>query len=1796
MTRKSPDIIVRGARQNNLKNINAKISPGKLTVITGLSGTGKSTLLFDVLHAEGQRRYVETFSPYVRQFLDSLPKPHVEEIVNARPSIAVEQKNTVRNSRSTVGTMTELCDYFKVWFSMVASLIDPEDGKEIICLTPETQAKEISENYLGEKLLVGFNCTKPKTLSDDQFLSFLLQSGYDRKLKGNQLIRIKSEKDIRGEKNIFVVIDRVIPGTTSFSRLVNSISTALDSGKGFAMVKSAEGKIVKKLFLGLRSASNGQLHLPARPSLFSFNSAEGACSKCKGFGSVISIDPDKVIANGKLSLNEDAIKSFTGKVYGHCKVDLLNSCENLGIDPNKPLNKFSKQESTFLWEGDPSYETQGSGWYGINRFFKWLEKKTYKMHVRVFLAKYRNYFPCPECNGKRLSAEALNWKWGHYDLSELYSLSVNRLLDILPETNNGGNQIKDSALLAIRKRLTYLQDVGLGYLSLGRPSMTLSGGETQRVNLTACLGSALTDALFALDEPTIGLHGKDVGKLVGIMKKLARAGNCVCVVEHDDQVIRAADQVIEIGPKPGSSGGFITFSGTVKGLVASKSSCTGRYLREENTNNRSIKRGKARGEISISNANLHNLKNFSANLPMGRFSCIAGVSGSGKSTLVNEIIYNELSKSGFSEIVNANLPFEQIVLIDQKSISKTPRSNAIIFVDGWNPIKEALGRTDRAKKLGYCASDFSFNAGNGRCENCNGLGFEIVEMQFLSDIQIPCSFCAGMRFKDDLLTVNLCGFSVSDILKMSVNEAIINLANYPKTRKNLSLLQDVGLGYLPLGQPLNTLSGGESQRLKLVKYMGAIKNRQNPSILLVDEPTTGLHMSDIEQLLNVFDQVTSQGHTLLVIEHNAQVLRHSDWILELGPGAGTDGGKVVAQGTPKSFRRKKTHTSRFLFPSTVTKSDSERPKKDFEKKRNANKFLEINGARENNLKNINLKIPHQQFVVVTGPSGSGKSSLAFEVIFAEGQRRFMESMSSYARQFVHQMRKPEVDHIHGMPPTVAIRQRVVRGSKKSTVGSITEVAQYLRLLYAKIGTQLSFSSKKPLSQFSTTQIEETIRARLNTRKPKKRKTWSLLAPLISNRKGHHKPIINWAFEKGFREIRCDGMYYQTENFPGLDRYRQHDIEAVITHWDKIPTDKEIKDAVRYSLEIGNNRCLLFNKDSSEEIWLSTDRVDPETGISYPLLEPAHFSWNSVKGQCSFCKGYGRIFDWMKDDLPASDDWWCMKDGETCPKCQGHRLGSIGMNVILSDTWGNSYSLPELLSFAPDHILKFLSSLKISQSQSLIANSILPEIAERLNFMKQIGLSYLNLNRETSSLSGGESQRIRISGQLGSNLSGVLYVLDEPSIGLHPSDNQRLLDSLKSLRSKGNSLLVVEHDEETMNQADFLIDMGPEAGDGGGQIVSMGEMSNKVMEFSDAILLNSSESSQSLPSGLKNLRSLNWLRIRDACFRNIKQVSIDMPINRLNVICGVSGSGKSSLARGVLLDGVKNAIAKSSRKVQSEKGIIYNGNIFGKSIEVDQKPIGKTPRSTPATYLGIWDRIRTLFSQLQESKVKGLSSSSFSFNVKGGRCDQCKGNGNIKLEMTFLPDSYIDCSSCQGMRYKEEILEIKWNDKNIAQILDLTFKEAVHFFEFDYLLTSTFQMMVETGLGYLKLGQSSSTLSGGEAQRLKLVSEVATGIDKGKYSSRPNSKPNFYVLEEPTIGLHRKDRAKLLSLLRRLVNEGHTVVVIEHDTELISSADYVIEMGPKGGIQGGNKIFQGIPRDLITCPKSNTAPYLKKFLL
>ncbi len=1801
--RLSPVRII-GAKENNLKDINLELHPGQLIVFTGLSGAGKSTLLFDVLHAEGQRRYVETFSPYVRQFLETLQRPNVKEIKNIRPSIAVEQKNTVRNSRSTVGTMTELCDYFKVWFSQVARFFDPSSGKELRHETNESQADKCIKGNLNN--ILGFIAKRPNNLKPKDFLSFLIQAGHARGYYKKKYSHLEEliHSGWNG-KEIFVVVDRIPSKKENKGRMVEAISLAIKHGHGIGEVRNEKGKVIRLLFEGLRSPSSGLKFSPAHPSAFSFNSPVGACPKCKGFGRIIEIDPTLVIPDPKLTINEGAIKSFSGKIYGNCQTELVNACLQNNISINTPWKKLHAKDKDFIWQGDPGYQKDNQKWYGIRTFFKWIEKKAYKMHVRVFLSKFRGYFNCPECFGNRLKTESLNWKWQTHTLPDLYGLPIDELYSLISSCKLIGDPRNDLAIENIKARLSYLQDVGLGYLSLDRSAKSLSGGETQRVNLTACLGASLTDTLFALDEPTIGLHGSDINKLSSILRALADAGNCVCVVEHDEQIIKAADKIIEIGPLPGVQGGKISFDGTLKQLCQSSQSATGKWLSKnfipEYLNIPKRKVFKKDNFLKINKASCHNINNLSVHIPLEKLVCIAGVSGSGKSTLAYEIVYSGLTNSESLKKVKSDIKFEDIVLIDQGSVVRSPRSNPILYSDAWGPIREAFGRTESAKRLGFTASDFSFNSGNGRCDACNGLGYEIVEMQFLSDIQIPCNLCHGKRFKEDILSIHLDGLNVLEVLSLTIEEAIPRFNQFPKTIRKLQLLKKVGLGYLTLGQPLNTLSGGESQRLKLVKYMTNIKMGISPSLLIIDEPTTGLHLEDISQLIESLQSIVDAGHSLLVIEHHPHVLAQADWILEMGPKSGKHGGKLIASGPPSKIATLKTSTS-IIFNTNKNTTLKKIKKKNVSVKTSTN-YLEIRGARENNLQNISTKIPKDQFVVITGPSGSGKSSLAFDVIFAEGQRRFMESMSSYARQFVEQLGKPAVDRISGISPTVAIEQRATRGTKKSTVGSITEVAQHLRLLYARVGVQLSVKSGKPLSKATENEIALQVEKILSKLKPTKRKPLLLLAPIVTNRKGHHKPAVNWAREKGYEKVRCDEKIFDTQGFEGLDRYRLHNIEVILESWSTIPTRKNIIQSIQHSLQIGNGRFLLASTDGKTNQWYSTSKVDASNGDFYQELEPSLLSWNSSRGWCSFCRGYGKIYQWMKDDLPASGKWWQMEEGETCPECLGERLNPESRNIVLYDNKNNKISMPQLLRKTPDEIIFFLKKINLDERLKSVTDAIVPEIIERLQFMKKVGLDYLSMDRETSSLSGGEAQRIRLAGQLGSNLSGVLYVLDEPSIGLHPKDNQKLLASLRDLQKKGNSLLVVEHDPETISQADYVIDVGPLAGSAGGRLVGSGKPEEllKIKKSSTAKYMENGISHpilgnwRDLPTKKKMFEDSDWIGFRKVKFRNLKNINLDIPMGRLSVCCGVSGSGKSSLVRGFIHKAIKEAIKQNSGSLKLKNGTVINGNIFNKSIEVTQSPIGKTPRSTPATYLGIWDKIRTMISSLPEAKAKGFSPSHFSFNVPGGRCEVCKGAGRIKVEMNFLPNSYISCSECNGARYREEILGLKWNGKNIFEILELTFEEAFYFFKFDHFLSETFSIMIETGLGYIKLGQISPTLSGGEAQRLKLSSELAQGVDKQKHKKLRKTKPTLYILEEPTIGLHTADCKKLILLLHRLVDEGNTVIVIEHDSDIIAEADFLFELGPVGGEKGGKITFNGTTSKILTNKNSHTGPFVRKVL-
>ena len=1879
---KLQSIRLRGVRQNNLKNIDVDIPLGKYIAVTGLSGAGKSSLVFETLHAEGQRRYVETFSSYTRQFLDLLEKPDIDSAENARPSIAIEQKNTIKTSRSTVGTMTELTDFFKVWFSHVASLYDPETGEEIHDDNPWTIWTKAKEAGIGDIAIIAFEVKRPEKLTWKEIFKNVKAQGYSRFIDAENAVHRVDDGTAtariaeKGVDSIFVIQDRIQLKEENFQRFLEAAETALEFGQGELCLFGEDCQSLDRFSRGLHSPKSGRRFRPAIPPLFSFNSPVGACPKCRGFGKVIEIDYRLAIPDRNLSIEEGLIRPFEGKVYGESKADLERACKRLKIPTKKPFNKLSKHHQDTIIYGERAYRNRkadedwdGIVWYGVKGFFDWLEKNTYKMHVRIFLSRYRAYVKCPDCQGNRLQPDALCWKWNGFRLPDLYQTPISDLQKLIngnkskvahSNSNAAANRQSDLALEAIKSRLHYLNHVGLGYLTLDRPARTLSGGEVERVTLTSCLGTSLVDTLFVLDEPSVGLHPRDIDRLINIVRNLVDAGNTVVVVEHDDAIITAADHVLEIGPEPGSKGGQLVFQGGVKELLSCDSSLTGSYLSGRRTINfpsnlRPVDLGKTgikQPSIRIRGASKNNIQNMDIDIPLTRFVCISGVSGSGKSTLMNNALYQSLlSERGriaedpaAIESIHCDAEPVEIVLVDQAPISRTPRSNPAVFVDAWDEIRKLFGKLPEAEAQGYTASSFSFNAGDGRCEQCKGLGYEKVEMQFLSDVFVPCPHCNGRRFKTELLDIRFLNHSISDLLELTIEQSIQIFKEYPKIYDKLLALSQIGLGYLKLGQPLNTLSGGESQRLKLVKYLRANTSKKRrasnssdldsgSSLILLDEPTTGLHKHDVKRLLAALQQIVDNGNSLIVIEHNLDVLKSADWIVELGPEAGSNGGRLVFQGSPAACAAPgQTETGKYLareFNSNqpLLAAENRGSYEASQTNGNSHRELHVLGAREHNLKNIDVSIPHYSLSVVTGVSGSGKSTLAFDIAFGEGQRRFMESMSPYARQFVEQLPRPDLDQLNGVQPTVAIEQRVTRGSRKSTVATITEVAQYLRLLYSRLGVPHNPDTGEPLLSQSNAELEKRLQSIQRQTAIRKSEQLLICSPVIRNRKGHHQPIANWIANHGYEMMRVDGKIILTEDFEKLDRYREHNIEIVIADLNSIRGSKaRVKSALQEALKKGNGTALLLDDKGVIVSWLSTHRMDPRTGQALPELDPKDFSFNSSKGWCPTCRGHGRIYSWMREQLDedelfqksigadTSDD----DDSEEiviCPDCQGERLNRTSRNVFLPLMVNSWISLPQLLSLTPRALLNTLDRLNLDARGKLIARDIVDQIRERLQFMDSVGLEYLSLDRATQTLSGGEAQRIRLAAQLGSNLTGVLYILDEPSIGLHARDSDRLIDTLKFLRSRGNTLLVVEHDEAMMENADRIIDLGPGAGTQGGELIAEGTLCQLKCNRSS---LTGKYLKKGIPHPIRgHYRKLpsrgsgqeSWVELSGVNFRNLKNQSVRFPTERLIMVCGSSGAGKSSLVRDLLGNAATYAIKSKksnlngklfARKVnpfEGEEGAILfdqltGCNRFRSVLEVDQSPIGKTPRSTPATYLGAFDVIRQFFASLPEAKMRGYKPGRFSFNTPHGRCPSCSGAGRVKLEMSFMPDTYMVCEDCNGLRYGQELLELHWRGKNIADTLNMTFDEAAEFFSFHTQLQETMQLMVETGLGYLTLGQSSPTLSGGEAQRMKLVTELAKGLQTFTDRRRGIQRKNLYILEEPTIGLHLSDCEKLIRLLHRLVDQGHTVIVIEHHLDLIAEADYLIEVGPGGGPKGGKILYQGDLKGLKRSKRSITLEYLK----
>jgi len=1960
-------IRIRGARQHNLQNLDLDLRTGELTVVTGPSGSGKSSLVFDTLYAEGQRRYVETFSAYARQFLDRMDKPAVDKVEGVPPAIAIDQTNPVRSSRSTVGTMTELNDHLKLLFARAGQLFDKQTAQPVRHDSPETIYAELQRrcgiepppgrpkaasapsggsepHAVGSvgamsypRLVVTFPVELPANTSAEQLEQWLSASGFTK---------VQAEREAGGVKLLDVVADRFRLGNAEKARVVEAIEVALKRGGGrmnvYRLVEEGEPE-VWRFSTGLHCPDSDLRYSEPLPSMFSFNSAAGACDTCRGFGRVIGVDYGLVIPDEKKTLRAGAIKAIQTPAWKECQDDLMRHAEAAGIPRDTAWNRLTDEQKKWVIDGSPNWNGKwNQQWYGIKRFFEYLESKAYKMHIRVLLSKYRSYTPCPVCAGARLKTESLLWRIGSQQdadavldpgqrfmpqgvqwsraqlealpglcLHDLMLLPIDRLRRFFermnasqrasntPESIAGGAipagaeghfDAKNTAATGdaqalkllheeIGTRLKYLSDVGIGYLTLDRQSRTLSGGEVQRINLTTALGTSLVNTLFVLDEPSIGLHPRDMDRITRAMLRLRDAGNTLVVVEHDPAVMLAADRVLDFGPGPGERGGHIVFDGTPDELRGAET-LTGLYLGGRKRVGHGFQRpvSDATPRLILEGAREHNLQNLSVEFPLQRLVTVTGVSGSGKSSLIQDVLAPALLRhfgkatdtpGAHDRLLGAD-HLSDVVFVDQSPIGKTARSNPVSYVGAWDSVRELFATAPLSLQRGYTQAKFSFNSGDGRCPTCGGSGFEHVEMQFLSDVYLRCPDCDGKRYRPEILEVGIerggRTFNVADVLGLTVSEALALFANDRDVVRALRPIADVGLDYVKLGQPVPTLSGGEAQRLKLAGFLAEAARVQSKSrqplarkgtLFLFDEPTTGLHFDDIAKLMRAFARLIDAGHSLIVIEHNLDVIGASDWLIDLGPEGGDAGGRLVAEGTPAQVREHPhSHTGAALreYASAIGAAQAVHERAPLlwnqelaalaSKAQKAKNSIEIVNAREHNLKGLSVDIPRGKFNVVTGVSGSGKSTLAFDILFNEGQRRYLESLNAYARSIVQPAGRPEVDAVYGIPPTVAIEQRLSRGGRKSTVGTTTEVWHFLRLLYVKLGVQHCTKDGAAVQP----QTPERIAAQLLTEF--RGQHIGLLAPLVVARKGVYTELADWARPRGFTHLRVDGDFLPTSGFPRIDRFKEHTIELPVLSLDVRPENEALlRDGLAQALTHGKGVVhVLSHLDGLREALaasaptagigrlqvFSAKRACPVCSTSYAELDPRLFSYNSKHGWCPDCVGTGvkltkeqrKVFDdsVLADDQKGREQTFAEPEVEdlqdtVCPGCQGTRLNATARAVRFgadAATGHAGWSITDIARLSVSDIRSWIDTVALHGREAEIARDLIPEIRSRLEFLEEVGLGYLTLDRGAPTLSGGEAQRIRLAAQLGSNLQGVCYVLDEPTIGLHARDNQILLRALRQLSSKGNTLVVVEHDEDTIRAADHLIDIGPSAGKRGGRLVAQGGVADLTgaedsqtgryllhamrhpLQARRVMALDAMETvaDGAVPTGTAGQNALKddplrWLTVHGAQLHNLQNVTARVPLQRLVAVTGVSGSGKSTLARDVLLANVAAWVQQRSTKAGRDAMDAGNApaligctglqgfETIDRVLEVDQTPIGKTPRSCPATYIGFWDTVRKLFAETLEAKARGYAAGRFSFNTGEGRCPVCEGQGVRTIGMAFLPDVKVPCEACHGARFNPETLAVTWRGKSIGDVLQMEVDEAVDFFASMPSIAHPLQLLKDVGLGYLTLGQPSPTLSGGEAQRIKLVTELTKVRDE--VGRRGQKAPHtLYVLDEPTVGLHMQDVDKLIRVLHRLVDGGHSVVVIEHDLDVIAEADWIIDLGPEGGAGGGRIVAAAPPEAVV----------------
>lgn len=1782
------NICIRGLKLHNLKSIDLDLPHGKLIVVTGASGAGKSSLAMDSLYAEAQRRYIETFSPYVRQFLERMPRPPADRLDNLPAAVAISQANPVRNARSTLASLAELTFSVKQLFFRYSGLFCPSCGQKVEEHTPEHVLRAISgyvlqQNPKGCHITVNMPFERLENAISQGFFRgfnekegvFELQSNY-----GNHGEAFKQLKD-----GVEVLIDRIGLSSVDDTRILEAAEQGFALGDGRLAVRFTDGKTIR--FSRQRHCADCDRFF-ASPSinLFSFNSPAGACPECQGFGRVMAVDWDMVIPDKSLSIRNGAIKLLEN--WPEDKAKLSRWCERHQIDLNIAWSRLKESQKQRIILGDfqdkGEIDWDSDEWPGLQAYFDYLETKKYKTHVRILLSRYRTFLTCPSCNGVRFRQETGWHRFFGKDVAGLYAMSVADALCWIEQFLREASPDKVASGLAgdLFYRLSMLEKAGLGYLTLDRQSRTLSGGEVARIAIARAIGTELSHTLYVLDEPTTGLHPADTERLLTLLKALKERGNTVLVVEHDRQVIQNADLVLELGPASGEQGGRVVFFGDAQGFKPHITGASRAFYKKNMelsvapTHSEDEKSHEAPC-LRFQNITANNLKGIDVAIPIGAWTVITGVSGSGKSTLLEEVIYRaSLRAKGlqteapgrFEQMCGAEW-FQDIHFVDQEPVVRTPRACPVSYLKAFDHIRTLFAKTHEALEMRLSPGSFSFNSPAGRCQTCEGQGAQLIEMQFLPDITIPCPACGGDRFAQSVLSVKYGGKNIKEVLDMTLDEAAVFFYRFPRIVKPLDTARSLGLGYIRLGQPLSMLSGGESQRIKLARLISEL-DKDRASLFLMDEPSRGLSGQEVELVCKVLRRIRDEGHTVVTVEHDLDVILAADHVIDLGPGGGDAGGSVVFQGDVAGLVRcassctgltgmaLKNHLQTLQVENGESLPQGQKEpvfakneakgveNAQFVSKNSENNVISIRGARHHNLKDISVDIPRDKFVVITGVSGSGKSTLAFDIIFSEGQRRYIEGLSSYMRQYIKMYERPDVDHISGLTPTVAIEQRTSHSGPMSTVATLTEAANYIRLLYAKVASPACPKCGKPLRSNSLEEICDALKV-FGSRQ------MFLLAKRVSRRKGTHLTVFDEAARQGILHVRVDGVLKHIPPYPRLSRYNEHTIEWAYgpfsPDWSKnfegFGRWTGFEQLLKEALNAGHGEVTALFEDG-KEVHFSEHFACRECECSVKLPDPLLFSFHTQAGKCVACDGLGQ-------------DQACRR----CEVCKGTRLSPEARLWFVDEK-----SISDIFSLEVEDCRRlfadWLTKKPWQRRLDSIASGLVSSALQKLAFLSEVGLGYLPLDRSGDSLSGGEAQRIRLAAQLGSGLTGITIVLDEPTIGLHPTDNKKLIKTLHKLKDAGNSVIVVEHDEETLRSADWVIDMGEGGGSYGGEVVVQGELSD-VLGCERSLTGKALRDKALRGSKPDNTQNFNdFLRFYGISANNIKGQAVSIPFGAFTCISGVSGSGKSTLLSHVIMPVVQTALqgspdhANLCEKVEGLEQIAH-------LRFVDHTPIGRTPRSCPATYLKVLDDIRLFMSQIPAARARGFSASRFSFNQGQGQCPECKGQGSRKVSLGMLPDVYLHCDACEGRRYESATLEITWHGKNMADILAMTMEEAKDFFAPLPSLAKAFSVVCELGLGYLQLGQPSPTLSGGEAQRLKIARDIIA----------PCKGMTLYLLDEPTTGLHMMDVARLIRHLRKIVEQGNTVVVIEHNLDVIASCDWIIELGPGGGKAGG-KVLADMP--------------------